>query len=155
MHEPNFSDYSLAELHDCLAHLDTQKYPERLQQLQNEINLRREQGEALSDPILNELFAEDVPASIGIRALWCFIWRMVVATIFCSLLIKGCVWANSILHLLSPVALNTTLFILGTLFMTIVGTVIMSQVLAKRYRGYRIRIVRIPNNPPSTERTRP
>jgi len=155
MHEPNFSDYSLAELHDCLAHLDTQKYPERLQQLQNEMNLRREQGEALSDPILNELLAEDVPASLGIRALWCFIWRMVVAAIFCSLLIKGCVWANSILHLLSPAALNTTLFILGTLGMTIAGTVIMSQVLAKRYRGYRIRIVRTPNNPPSTERTRP
>ena len=151
MHEPNYSDYSLAELRYCLAHLDSQKYPERLQQLQDEMALRREQGEALSDPLLNELLAEDVPASLAIRSLWCFAWRIVVASICCLLLIKGCTWINSILHALSPTVLNITLFILGTLFMTIAGTVIMSQVLAKRYRGYRIRIINTSTNPPSDE----
>jgi hypothetical protein len=155
MYRPNYSDYSLAELHDCLAHLDGQKYPERLQLLQDEMELRRAQGETLSDPMLNELLAEDVPASLGIRALWCFVWRMAAATFCCALLLKGCLWINTILHLLSTAALTLTLTILGTLFMTIAGTVIMSQVLAKRYHGYRIRIVSTPTKPPSNQRDKP
>ena len=133
----------MAELYDCLAHIDSFQYPARFQQLQNEIQLRRAQGETPSSPLLNELFAEDVPVGLGIRALWCFAWRITLSGILCLLLLKGCIWVNSVLQLLSPAVLSIALFLLGTLYMTIAGTAIMAQVMAKRYHGYRIRIIRI------------
>lgn len=142
MHEPDYTEYSLAELQDCLDHLNSERYPERLRQLQLEIALRQEQGESLSEPLLNELLAEEIPLDLGIRAFCCFFWRIVTAGIVCALLLKGIVIANSLLAFFSPLLLQVVLLVVAACFMTTAGTVIMMQVLAKRYQGYRLRIVK-------------
>ena len=142
MHEPNYTDYSLAELQDCLDHLNSEKYPERFRQLQREMALRREQGEAVSNPVLNELLAEDVPAGLALRALWCFLWRTGAAGLLCYALLQAMIRVNAILDILSPLAEGLLLTIFGVIFMTAAGVIVMSQVLAKRYQGYRIGLIR-------------
>lgn len=142
MHEPDYTDYSLTELQDCLNHVNRDKFPERYRQLQQEVSLRREQGETVTDPVLNELLAEDVPATLALQALWYFLLRFAAAALVCGLLLQGLIRINSLLDIFPPVLLNGVLLVAGIIFMTIAGTIIMSQVLAKRYRSYRIRIVR-------------
>jgi hypothetical protein len=146
MHEPDYTDYSLDQLHDCREHINPEKYPLRFEQLQQEIELRSAGGEIRNDPVFNELAAVDVPATLGLRALFCFSWRFAVASGLYALMIFGVMRLNNFLHLFSPAALLASEIIFAALFFSISGTIIMMQVLSKRYRGYRIRIVRLHQN---------
>jgi hypothetical protein len=143
MHEPDYTDYSLDQLYDCLDHINSEKYPLRFEQLQQEIALRSEAGEICSDPVLNELTAIDVPVTLGFRALYCFSWRFSIAAGLFVIVIFGASRLNDFLHLLPPSMLLTCEIIFAVVFFSIAGTIIMMQVLSKRYPGYRIRIVRL------------
>lgn len=151
MYEPNYADYSLDQLQDCLVHIHKDKYPERYRRLQQEIALRSERGESLADPGINELTAVDVPLIVGVLALWGFLWRMAIAIVFCMLATYGMIWINAILRIFSP----TMLLIVETLvvvpFMTAAAIVTMMQMLARPYPGYRIRIVRLHGSPEQSQ----
>lgn len=143
MYEPDYADYSLAQLHDCLDHIDRDNYPERYKELQKEIDLRYEQGETLVDPEVNELLAVDIPVSLGLLAWWFFLWRMTIAAGICILFVYGLAKVNGILQIFSSNMMSGIDIVVTILFITIAGIVIMMQVFAKRYPGYRIRIVKI------------
>lgn len=141
MHEPEYADYSINELRDCLAHINQEKYPERYRMLEMELRLRLEAGETPTDPLINELTARDVPPGLAVRCFWCFFWRFGLAVALSQLLVLSLSWVTSLLGLLGP-AVTTLLFgVLQTIFVLAAGVIIMGQVLAKRYSGYRIRIV--------------
>ncbi len=154
MHEPDYTDYSLNQLHDCLEHINPDKYPLRFAQLQQEMELRSESGESRNDPVFNELAAVDVPIPLGFWALYAFSWRFAVAAGIYALLIFGVTLLNDVLHLFSPAVLLALEIFSAVLFFSISGTIIMMQVLSKRYRDYRIRIIRLhKNNPPLHKRS--
>lgn len=144
MFEPDYTDYSLDQLHDCLAHINQENYPERYQRIQQEIALRQAAGEVLSDPSLNELIAVDVPLSLGIRAWWCFTWRVTLASLAATLLFLGFAKINALLRLFSPATMEIMYLMYNGIVFILAGTLIMMQVLAKRYQGYRLRIIKIP-----------
>lgn len=142
MYEPDYTEYSLNQLYDCLQHINSEKYPRRFEKLQKEIELRTEMGETFSDKSVEQFLAADVPFSLGLRAWWCFIWRSGIAAMPLVALYTGLVKINTVFQLLPPLAMTifqATYWILGT---AAAGTCIMMQVLAKEYSGYRIRIVR-------------
>lgn len=143
MHEPNYVDYSLAQLHDCLNHVNREKYPDRLALLEKEIALRTHRGETFSDPILDELIPVTIPFGLGFRAWWSFTWRIVLSGALLFFFLNILAWANVIFNLVPATAVFVIQAAIMILFILICGPLIMMQVLAKRYRGYRIRIVRL------------
>lgn len=147
MYEPDYTEYSLNQLYDCKKHINSRKYPQRFSRLQKEIALRTERGEALTDRTINELFAVDVPLTLGFRSWWCFTWRSAAAGILLFALLTGLLKINAVFHLLPHFALPAMQFIYWIVVIPIAGTCIMMQVLAKRYSGYCVRIVRTPDKP--------
>ena len=142
MHEPDYTEYSLNQLHDCLHHINAEKYPRRFEQLQQEIELRTEKGETLSDNGLEQFLATDVPPSLGFRAWWCFTWRSCAAAVPLGALSAGLLKINAVLDLLPSAVMTTLQAVYWLLAIIAAGTFIMMQVLVKGYSGYRIRIVR-------------
>lgn len=143
MHEPNYEDYSLSQLYECLAQINRKKYPERLQLLETEIELRTEMGEAAVDPLINQLTAPDVPFSVGFRALLCFSWRAFLMGIFIALVTTGIDKINALLHLLPPIPLIIIKCIVALGLTALLGSLIMMQVFSIHYPGYRIRVINI------------
>lgn len=144
MHEPDYTDYSLNQLHECYRTINRAKYPNRFNRLQKEIDLRTEAGEVESDPIVNTLAAVDVPISLALRAAWCFSWRLTVAVgLYYFLVIKIVVGVWLMIWPNSTQLLSAVLVILTLCYSLIVATLFMMQALAKRYQGYRIRVVRL------------
>lgn len=141
MYEPNYTDYSLNQLNDCLHHINPNQYPERLERLQREIALRIEAGEVLTDPVFNEIAAIDIPLSIGFRAWWCFGWRFTLIGLLFWLLLQGFLKINTILQIFTPQSLIIIQAFYTAGAIVTAGTLVMMQVLAKRYQGYRIRVV--------------
>lgn len=143
MHEPNYEDYSLEQLHDCLNHINRDKYPDRFLVLKKEITLRTHKGESFSDPTLDELIPASIPYSLGLRAWWSFTWRIVLFGGMFFFLLNMLVWANVIYNLVPPETVMVLQIIAIGFFLLLCGPLIMMQVLAKRYPGYRIRIVKL------------
>ena len=142
MYEPDYTEYSLNQLYDCLHHINATKYPRRFEKLQQEIELRTEKGETLSDGSLEQFLAADIPLSLGFRAWWCFTWRSCAAAAPLAALFACLLKINSVLDLLPPVVMTTFQAAYCLLALTAAGTIVMMQVLAKGYNGYRIRIVK-------------
>ncbi len=143
MHEPQYTDYSLAQLHDCLHHINREKYPDRFLLLQNEIALRTHKGETFSDPLLDELIPTEIPYYLGFMTWWAFTWRIVLYGTLIFFGLNMLSWANVILNFVSTSVAFTIQIVAMIFFLFIGGPLIMIQVLAKRYPGYRIRIVRL------------
>ena len=141
MHEPDYADYSINELQDCLTHINQEKYPDRYRALELELRLRLEAGEAPTDPLINELTARDVPPGLALSCFLCFFWRFGLAIALSQLLVLALERINTLLNLLEPVAATPIFWVVRTTFLLAAGVLIMGQVLAKRYSGYRIRIV--------------
>lgn len=144
MHEPEYANYSINELRDCLAHINQEKYPDRYRALEMELRLRLEAGETPTDPLINELTARDVPPGLALRCFWCFLWRFGLAVALSQILALSLDRVNSLLNLLKPAVATPIFGVLQTIFLLAAGGFIMGQVLAKRYSGYRIRIVPTP-----------
>lgn len=111
--------------------------------LKQEIALRTEKGETFSDPLLEELIPLSIPASLSFLIWWAFTWRFITGGLILYLILDRLSWANTILHVFSPETTSAIQIIISCLFILFTGPFIMMQVLAKRYPGYRIRIVRI------------
>ncbi|WP_419174663.1 hypothetical protein [Desulfosediminicola sp.] len=139
MHNPNYAEYSLAQLGDCLNHINRDKYPDRYQLLLHEISLRTERGEAVCDPLINELTGADIPFSLALRLWLCFCWRYTICSAGVAALFMASYTAMNRLYILSPLIVG--LMVAATIALLILsGAVIMKQALARPYRPFRIRV---------------
>lgn len=157
MHTPDYQDYSLAQLEDCLQHINRQKYPERFRLITDEIALRRELGENAVDPAVNELTGADIPFRVALQLWLCYTWRLGLGCLGVILLLALMRQINTMTGLLPAGHFFLIQLLAGLLIFLIAGPLIMMQVLARPFSGFRIRIITRsaphftePGNKPST-----
>lgn len=153
MHEPDYSDYTLNQLHDCLNHINRSRYPERYRRLTAEIELRLSAGEGSVEPLIDQLFPLHIPFTLGLRVLWCFCSRFAVLMAGVHLLWAGAGKINEILHLLGPSQFTAARYLSYIFCGLLGGTFVMMQALAKHYHGYRIRVIKHRSPDQETART--
>jgi len=142
MHIPRYQEYSLAQLEDCLEHINREKYPERFIMLSREIELRKERGECAVDPTVNVLTGADAPFFLALQLWWCCTWRLLLGAAAISLPLLLLARLNATLSLLSAEMLVLILVVTGLLFFLFAGPIVTMQALARPYGNYQIRIIR-------------
>lgn len=140
MNLPNYTDYTLNQLHDCEKNIDRIRFSHRYEMITREIALRKVAGEIENDPSFEEFFATGVPMWVGIGAWWHFFWRATIATgilivLFSAVADYLLISASISFWVLPVVKTAITVVVIPT-----VGITAMMQTLAKRYYGYRIYI---------------
>ncbi|WP_421910611.1 hypothetical protein [Marinobacter sp.] len=144
MEAPNYQNYSLYELRDALSGLDRDKFPERGQVIEEEIENRKSAGFVLSGEHPSVVFREAGLnwKKVAMPFWWRFFWRTAVANFVVSsilslalLLIFSLIGADT--GVIKPIVYGSQVILVPVL-----GVYFVRQALVGRYKHFHIEVVR-------------
>jgi len=135
-YEDAVARYTMDELKQILSHIDRSAYPERLEIVLRELEVRKKGGLLLTTSAKEQFFAHNVPWRVGLKTWWCFFWRLIFAYI---LVVRPLVSIFSKLGQIlntDPAVMMVVVNILLYLPILPLSVFAMRQALAKHYSDF-------------------
>lgn len=148
MYMPEYKEYSLWELHEALDSLNKEKYPERREIIEKELERRKSAGEVLSFYTRHVFWPHEIPINLGFRLWWGFTWRTTVALIAISYLswLVGTNFGLQTGFLIQTEFLIIRTSLISIISIPIIGTFFIVKALAKKYSNFRIYVEKNDND---------
>ena len=141
MNPPDYKNYSIRELLEALDGVDSEEYPDRAEEIENELQYRKSAGYSIIASSPKEKFFSAHLSFYGIALpiWWACYWRFFVAASLAT------ISSSFLFMLLIEVIPQTALIILGLvvnlLIIFFIGIFTTRQALTVRYRDFHIQIV--------------